>query len=106
MTFVEKYPHSVEAILQTEAKNIVNRVHALYHLDPYTQVSVKVMINPELWNHLNAKQKDYFTSLFGGTFYITELKDRDGFWLCVSCFDILSFHYHAPLRVHPIRVYK
>lgn len=104
MTFVEKYPFSWQSVLQNEAQEIVGLVRHHYYEAPIDEYSIKVKIKPEVWNCLNTQQQDYFTSLFGGIYCITKLKDRDGIWLCVHRSDILGFHYHAPLRVHPVRI--
>lgn len=106
MTFVEKHPYSWQSILQTEAQEMVALIHTYYYNAPATEETIKVKIKPEVWNCLNTFQQDYFASLFGGIYYITKLKDRDGYWLCVRRVDIYGFHYHTPLRVHPHRLYK
>lgn len=106
MTKVEKYPHSVEAILQREAKNLVAAVWTLHARADIDDYSYKVQINTDLWEMLSDHQRDYFTSLFGGAWLIKPVTGRLGIWLCVRREAIYGFHYHAPLRVHPVRVYK
>lgn len=106
MTYPEKYPFSVYCALQNEAKDIVNRVHSLYYLDPSTKVSVKVMIKPEIWDCIENGYSDIFAAFLGGAWHVRRINGRQGNWLCVEANDVLGFHYHAPLRVRPVRVYK
>lgn len=106
MTKAEKYPDSVEAILQREAKMLVRSVWEIYSYHVPTGYNIDVPINPEIYNMLNNQQKRYFYMLFGGVWNIIMPHERPGVWLCVPREYIQCFHYHTPLRVHPTRVYK
>lgn len=106
MTKAEKYPHSVEAMLQREAKNLVEAVWSMHAHAVIGDYIYRVQINTDLWEMLSDSQRDYFASLFGGAWLIKTVTGRLGMWLCVRRVDIYHFHYHAPLRVHPHRAYK
>jgi hypothetical protein len=70
MTKAEKYPYSVEALLQREAQSIVRAVWHNYNLSYCDDYTLEVRIRPELWNELNTRQKRYFCSLLGGVWKI------------------------------------
>lgn len=106
MTLVEKYPYSVEAILQREAQGLVQAVWHLHDNGFCDGYNYEVLIKAEVYNALNTDQKKYFYKLFGGVWNIIMPNDKPGIWLCVPREYIYSFHYHAPLRVHPVRISK
>lgn len=106
MTKAEKYPFSVEAQLQSEAQRLIKSVWRICMDGKYDSYDIEVQIMPELYNSLNTCQKKYFYHLLGGVWNIIMPNDRLGVWLCVPREYIHCFHYRAPLRVHPVRVYK
>ena len=106
MTKAEKYPHSVEAQLQSEAQRIVRSVWTMYAYHLPDGYNLEVQINPDIYNVLNDRQKKYFYNLFGGVWNIITPNGCIGVWLRVPFEYIHCFHYHTPLRVHPVRVYN
>lgn len=106
MTKAEKYPNSVEAELQREAKRIVVSVWNMCLNRNCHDYNLEVQIMPGIYNALNTRQKNYFYNLFGGVWNIIMPNDRLGVWLSVPREYIHCFHYRTPQRVRPIRVYK